>query len=456
MGLSIVILAAGKGTRMRTGLPKVLHCLAGKTLLERVVTTAQSLHPSAIYVVYGNSGELVRQEMAHLNVQWVEQAVPQGTGHAVLQALPHFKENEQVLVLYGDVPLISHHTLQHLLDSTLKNALGLVVAEFDNPTGLGRIVRNEMGNIVEIVEQKDANEQQLKIQEINTGIMTTSVMHLREWLPKLTSYNAQGEYYLTDIVAMAVADGFSVGGVMAQAQEEVRGINNLSELASLERYYQSQKAYELMLQGVTIMDPQRLDVRGDLQIAADVTIDINVIIEGQVTIAKGASIGANSILRNVTIGENVKIEPNCIIEDTVIDANAAIGPFARIRPGTHISHDVRIGNFVEIKKSFIGAGSKAAHLSYLGDAHIGNDVIIGCGVVTVNYDGLSKAKTVIKDNAFVGCDSQLIAPVTIGEGAYIAAGSTITTDAPAHQLTISRGRQRSIAGWKPGKKKVEV
>ncbi len=459
MSLSIVILAAGKGKRMRSTLPKVLHHLAGISLLERVVRTAQSLNPSNVFVVYGNGGERVRRDMAHLDVTWVEQKEALGTGHALLQVLPFLKDDTQVLILYGDVPLISKDTLEKLLKNTPKNALGLIVAEFPDPTGFGRIVRNETGNIIGIIEHKDANEQQLKIREINTGIMTAPAHHLKSWLPQLSNRNNQNEYYLTDIVGMAVEDGYFVGGVLVDRIEEVRGVNNLHELANLERAYQWQKAYELMMQGVTMMDPHRFDLRGELITGKDVCIDVNVIIEGKVTIGSDCTIGANTILRNVQIGNNVKIEPNSIIENSVIGDNCVIGPFARFRAGNHLGENVRIGNFVEVKNSQIAAGSKAAHLSYLGDAVIGENVNIGCGTITVNYDGASKHQTIIEDNAFVGCDSQLVAPVTIGKNAYIGAGSTITSDAPANQLTIARSKQRSIEGWKPksksSKKEIE-
>ncbi len=453
MALTIVVLAAGKGKRMRAGLPKVLHQLAGIPLLEHVVNTARKLNPNRIYVVYGNGGDLVRKEMAHLPVEWVEQKEALGTGHALQQVLPHLNPDDQILVLYGDVPLISHQTLDSLLSNTPRNALGLIVAELENPSGFGRIIRNQTGNIVAIVEEKDASNDQRKIKEINTGILTTTATHLHEWLPRLSNNNAQKEFYLTDIVSMAVQEGFFVGGIMPKDAVEVRGVNNLIELAMLERHYQYQKACELMLEGVIIVDPYRIDVRGDFSAAPGVCIDINAVIEGKVTIGSNTTIGPNVVLRNVQIGENVKIEANSVIDGAYIEEGSSIGPFARIRPGTHIDKNVRVGNFVEIKNSYIGESSKTPHLSYIGDTRIGQHVNIGAGVITVNYDGATKNTTIIKDYAFVGCDSQLIAPVIVGEYAYIAAGSTITQDAPPKQLTVARAKQRSIEGWVPKSKR---
>lgn len=453
MNLSIVILAAGQGKRMRSDLPKVLHTLGGVTFLERVVNTAQSLNPKQILVVYGNGGAQVRDEMAHLCVKWVEQKHALGTGHALMQALPHLDKNDRILVLYGDVPLISRKTLEYLLETTPQNALGLLVAEFDDPTGLGRIARDAQGNIAAIIEQKDANEVQLKIKEVNTGILTGSVAQFAQWLPKLKNQNSQKEYYLTDVIAMAVASGCAVNGIFASCHQEVRGVNTLSELISLERYYQYNNAQELIAKGVMILDPHRIDIRGTLDIDPDVVIDVNVVMEEKVSIGAHSMIGPNVFLRNVQIGAKVKIEANCVIENAIIEDEAIIGPFARIRPGTHIAKNAHIGNFVEVKNSYIGENTKANHLSYLGDAQLGKNVNIGAGVITVNYDGADKHPTYIKDNAFVGCDSQLIAPVTVGKGAYIAAGSTITQDAPSDQLTIARARQSTIKNWKPPKKK---
>ncbi len=455
MGLNVVILAAGKGKRMASNLPKILHPLGGIPLLERVVKTVQALKADKIHVVYGNGGSAVRDVLSYLPVHWVEQEEQLGTGHAVLQALPHCKDNDQVLVLYGDVPLISLKTLHHLLESTPRSGLGLVVTELKNPTGLGRIIRNELGNIIRIVEHKDATPAQLKIREINTGIMVAQAKHLKNWLPKLKNSNRQKEYYLTDAVAQAVADGLPVGGVMAHCSQEVQGVNDRWELANLERYFQRTMAKKLALAGATIIDPNRLDVRGDdVHVAHDVTIDVNVVLEGKIKIGKNSKIGPHVVLKNVTIGDNVEIRANTVIEDAIIANNCTIGPFSRIRPGTVLEKDVKIGNFVETKKTKIGRGSKANHLAYLGDTTIGSHVNIGAGTITCNYDGANKWQTTIKDYAFVGSNTSLVAPVIIAEGATIGAGSTITEDAPANRLTISRARQRTIDNWKrPDKKK---
>lgn len=453
MPLSIVILAAGQGKRMKTTLPKVLHPLAGIPLLQHVVNTAQQLGAKNISVVYGNGGSEVREKMQHLPVQWAFQEHQQGTGHAVAQALPNIPEDDQVLVLYGDVPLISKETLSHLLEATKNNALGILVAERNNPTGYGRIIRDSAGKITAIIEQKDATFEQQQIKEINTGILTTTAKNLKKWLPQLSNKNAQGEYYLTDVVALAVQEGCTVVGIKVDCAEETQGVNDCIELANLERYYQYQKTRQLMLQGVILLDPHRLDIRGELTAAKDVTIDINVIIEGKVSIGNNSKIGSNVILRNVQIGENVEIKANCVIEDAIIDNECTIGPFARIRPGTKLGKKVHVGNFVELKKTEMGEGSKTSHLTYLGDAIIGKNVNVGCGVITCNYDGVNKYQTIIKDGAFIGSDSQLIAPVTIGENAYIGSGSTISKDAPADKLTLARAKQVTIEGWKKPEKK---
>lgn len=453
MALNVIILAAGKGKRMASKVPKILHKLAGISLLERVIKTVQSLHSDQINIVYGSGDNAVPERLNKLSVNWIKQEEQLGTGHAALQALPRIKDEDQVLILYADVPLISARTLKHLLESTPQNGLGLVVAELENPAGLGRIIRNEMGNIVRIVEHKDATPKQLKIREINTGIMTTQGRHLKKWLPKLKNNNRQKEYYLTDIVSLAVAEDFPVGGVLVHHPEEVQGVNDRWELALLERYYQRQIAKRLALAGATIVDLDRLDVRGDdTHVGHDVIIDVNVILEGKIRIGKNSRIGANVVLKNVTIGDNVEIFSHSVIEDTIIANDCSVGPFARVRPGSVLAKGAKIGNFVEIKKTKLGAGSKASHLAYLGDATIGTEVNIGAGTITCNYDGANKWQTTIKDYAFIGSNTSLVAPVIVAERATIGAGSTITQDVPANRLTIARTRQCTIDSWERPKK----
>jgi len=453
MHLHVIILAAGRGKRMKSDIAKVQHPLGGVPMLERVVRTAQALHPQQIHIIYGNHGDHLKDELNYLPVNWVFQKEQKGTGHAVMQALPFCKKGERVLVLYGDVPLISEITLKQLLKETPENGLGLVVAEFENPTGLGRIVRNEMGNIVAIVEEKDANAQEKQIREINTGILTATTNHLKEWLPKLKTSNRQQEYYLTDIVELAVKDGIYVGGVFAHCSEEVQGVNDRWQLTALERYYQKTLAKELALSGVTIQDPSRLDIRGEVAIAKDVTLDINILLEGKIKIGKYSHIGANVVLKNVEIGRHVVIKPNTIIEEAKIADGCIIGPFARIRPETVLSKNVHVGNFVEIKKSTLGEGAKANHLTYLGDASVGKKTNVGAGTITCNYDGANKHKTIIGENAFIGSNTALVAPVKIGKNATIGAGSVITKNTPANELTLSRAKQITIKDWKRPKKK---
>lgn len=448
MGLHIVILAAGKGQRMMSDLPKVLHPLGGKPLLERVVNTAQQLAPQAIHVVYGNGGSMVSQTLRHLPVNWVEQSQLLGTGHAVAQALPHCGDAEKILVLYGDVPLIAVESLKTLLEKTPADGLGLIVAELANPQGFGRIIRDDHGHIVAIVEQRDANVQQQAIKEINTGIITTSTRNLKKWLPQLKNTNHQQEYYLTDIIALAAQEGLAIYGAKAACGEETRGVNDRVELAILERFYQRQTALAFMRQGVMIADPERLDIRGDATIATDVFLDVNVILEGRVVIGKHSRIGPNVWLKDVEIGENVTVLANSVIEGAVIAEQCQIGPFARIRPGTVLAAGAKIGNFVEVKKSKIGRASKVNHLSYVGDATIGSEVNIGAGAITCNYDGVNKNPTHIADGAFIGSNTALVAPVSIGKNAVIGAGSTITRDAPDDALTVARARQATIKGWR--------
>ncbi len=436
MKLNIIILAAGEGKRMYSSLPKVLHQVGGVSMLEHVVSTAHSLNPEAIFVIHGNGGDRIKNTLKHLDVHWVRQKQQLGTGHAVLQAIPRIADNSQVLVLYGDVPLVSKEMLQTFVNQISDNQFGLIVAELDDPYELGRIIRDQDGNIIAVVEQKDANREQLKIKEINTGILLAPAKPLKICLAKLSSHNKQSEYYLTDIIAIAVADGYQVKGVAATKPEEILGANDKYQLALLERYYQQQTAKRLMLRGLTLIDPKRFDIRGKLEFGKDVVIDINVVIKGK-----------------VKLGNNVQILPNCVIEDAVIEDNCIIGPFTRIRPGTHIKSSAHIGSFVELKNTKFGNNSKANHLTYLGDATIGKDVNIGAGTITCNYDGVNKHHTIIEDNAFIGSDTMLIAPVKVGKNSTIGAGSTIIEDTPANQLTIARNKQVTVKGWQRPKKK---
>ena len=450
MALSVVILAAGKGTRMRSNLPKVLHPIAGRSMLEHVIDTAQTLSPEQIIVVAGHGIDQVKQQLADTNVTIVEQADQLGTGHAVDQALPSIDDEQQVLVLYGDVPLIKTSTLQQLTQSQPASGIGLLTVKLDNPTGYGRIIRNANDEVTAIVEQKDASQEQLTVNEVNTGILCANAKSLKQWLSNIDNNNAQGEYYLTDCIAMAADGTDKDAGVQAchpASAIEVEGVNSRVQLAQLERRYQEAKAQDLLEQGVTLIDPARLDIRGELNCASDVLIDVNVIIQGEVTIETGATIGANVILKDCVIGADTEIKPNTMIEDAQIGQSCAVGPFARIRPGTILEDEAFIGNFVETKKTVVGKGSKASHLTYLGDAKIGQGVNVGAGVITCNYDGANKFLTTIEDGAFIGSDCQLVAPVTIGQNATVGAGTTVTKDVPAEELSISRTPQKNISGW---------
>lgn len=440
--MDVVILAAGQGTRMKSSLPKVLHKLAGKPMLEHVINTARQLNPTKIVVVCGNGSDKVKEYFSDQPITWVEQSEQLGTGHAVQQALPYLSDESDVIVLYGDVPLIQISTLEKMNGADLT----LLTSHFEDSHGFGRIIRDTENNVLSIVEQKDASEEQKNIKEINSGIMATKVVLLKEWLPKLQNKNAQKEFYLTDIVAMAVSEAKTVASVLAPSGE-VKGVNDRRELSQLERLLQLWTAEKLLRQGVSIIDPSRFDCRGDLNVDRDVTIDINVVFEGDVTIGRNTLIGPNCVIKNSVIGENVEIKANSVIEGAVIESSAVIGPFARLRPGTKISKGARVGNFVEIKNTVLGEGSKASHLSYLGDATIGTNVNIGAGTITCNYDGRNKHHTTIEDNAFIGSNTELVAPVTIGAGATIGAGSTISKDAPAAKLTLARTVQKTIDGW---------
>lgn len=447
--MQVVILAAGKGKRMYSSTPKVLHLLAGKPLLQHVIETAYVItQDKPPVIVIGHQGEKIREAFADLDIKWVEQQEQLGTGHAIMQAMPILSDNDDVLILYGDVPLLSLPTLQALIACKTKQGLAMVTAYMPNPFGYGRIKRDEKQHVIAIVEEKDATDKERTITEINPGIYLLSANHLKKWLPMLTNNNAQQEYYLTDIIKLAVEDGVTISTVHPENVEEILGINDCEQLAFLERYYQQQMAKKLLQAGVTLRDPARIDIRGDVKIGRDVVLDVNVILAGKIIIGDGCSIGANTILRDVELGNAVEIRSHSIIEGAKIASGCSIGPFARIRPDTLIAQNVNVGNFVEIKKSQIAEGSKVNHLSYVGDTEIGKFVNIGAGTITCNYDGVSKHKTIIRDHVFIGSDTQLIAPVTVGEGATIGAGSTITEDVPAHELTISRVKQFTVKGWK--------
>ncbi|MCA1326257.1 bifunctional UDP-N-acetylglucosamine diphosphorylase/glucosamine-1-phosphate N-acetyltransferase GlmU [Herbaspirillum sp. alder98] len=444
--MNIVILAAGMGKRMQSALPKVLHPLAGKPLLGHVIDTARALSPQRLCVIYGHGGDAVPSAFANAGLSFAKQEPQLGTGHAVMQALPHIEDGATTLVLYGDVPLTTAASLQRLLDAAGNDKLGVLTVTLDNPTGYGRIVR-EQGKIVRIVEQKDANETERAIAEVNTGIIAAPTAKLRGWLAALSNNNAQGEYYLTDIIAAAVADGVDVVSAQPDDVAETLGVNSKVQLAELERVHQRNIATRLLEQGVTLADPARLDVRGTLQCGRDVSIDVNCVFEGRVEIADGAVIGANCVIKDAVIGAGANIKPFTHIESAKVGEQAQIGPFARLRPGTELAREVHVGNFVEVKNSIVGVGSKANHLAYVGDTDIGSGVNVGAGVITCNYDGANKFRTIIEDDAFIGSDSQLVAPVRVGRGATIGAGTTLTKDAPAEQLTLSRAKQISLAGW---------
>jgi bifunctional UDP-N-acetylglucosamine pyrophosphorylase/glucosamine-1-phosphate N-acetyltransferase len=440
-----IILAAGKGTRMNSSKPKVLQVLSDKTLLRHVLAQAQQLC-SKVHVVYGFGGDQVRQHINDDSINWVEQAQQLGTGHAVQQAMPSVDDDSISLVLYGDVPLIGKSTLNDLITQAQRSGVALLSVVLDNPTGYGRIIRQN-SQIQAIVEQKDASGTQLAICEVNTGIMAVNSGLLKTYLNGLDSNNAQGELYLTDIIAMAVSDGKTVASIITDNEFEVAGVNDKVQLAELERTFQQNQANKFMQQGLMLKDPARFDCRGSLSFGQDCEIDVNVVIEGEVTLGDNTTVAPNCIIKNTTIGSNVSILPNSVIEDAIIGGGASIGPFSRIRPEANIGENAKIGNFVEVKKSTIGKGSKVSHLSYVGDTIMGNDVNIGAGVITCNYDGANKHQTTIEDGAFVGSDTQLIAPVTIGKNATIGAGSTITKDVPENQLSLSRSRQTTLKNW---------
>ena len=453
MSLAIIILAAGKGTRMKSAQPKVMHTLAGRPLLQHAIDTAKQLSPGQLTVVCGSGAEQVLPYLEKQQINTVMQHEQKGTGHAVEQAKASFQHSDQVLVLYGDVPLITAETLQDLIESGDKSSLKVLTAILDDPTGYGRIVRDDDDNMLCITEEKDADEATRLINEINTGIMCIPSAWLTEALPQLDNHNAQGEYYLTDLIAKAVAQGIEINSVTCEDEMEVAGVNNRVQLAELESYYQQKRATELMMSGVTFYDPARVDIRGELTTGQDVTIDINVIFEGNNTIGDNVSIGAHCIIINSVIHEGAEILPNSIIENSEVGANCSVGPFARLRPGTKLAAKAKVGNFVEIKNANIGLGSKINHLSYIGDTDMGAEVNIGAGTITCNYDGANKHRTVIGDRVFVGSDTQLVAPVTVEDGATIGAGSTIRKTAPADALTLTKSEQKTVKGWQRPVKK---
>lgn len=452
--LNVVILAAGKGKRMKSDLPKVLHLLAGKSLLEHCYDTAAQLPSPIIQIIYGHGGEQLLRRLSHLKVTWIEQKQQLGTGHAVQQTLPNIQDNHTVLILYGDVPLLGVDTLKSLVAEVNESTLALLTVIMDDPTGYGRIVRNEHAKVLRIVEHKDASDHEKEITEINTGILAVKGKHLKSWLSRLKPNNAQGEYYLTDIIAMAVSDGVTIATQSPSSVLETIGVNDKQQLSFLERAYQQRQADAVMAAGLTLLDPNRFDLRGNLTFGQDSVIDVNVICEGEVALGSRVSIGANCILRDVTLGDDVVVSAFSHIEQATIGNHCRIGPYARIRPETQLGDYSHIGNFVEIKKAKIGEHSKINHLSYVGDANVGSQVNVGAGTITCNYDGANKHLTVIEDNVFIGSDTQLVAPVTIHQGATIGAGSTITRDVPAQELTLSRVKQTTVKGWKRPKKKL--
>ncbi|PKG37938.1 bifunctional UDP-N-acetylglucosamine diphosphorylase/glucosamine-1-phosphate N-acetyltransferase GlmU [Psychromonas sp. Urea-02u-13] len=452
MALSVVILAAGKGTRMCSRLPKVLHKIADKPMVQHVIDSVKGVGAENIHLIYGHGGDQMQECISERRLNWIKQTEQLGTGHAMQIAQPHFRETEKILMVYGDVPLLTPQTLQRLIDVQPEGGIGLLTVHLDDPTGYGRIERVD-GDVTAIVEQKDASQNQREIKEVNTGILVASARDLRRWLPALRNDNAAGEYYITDIIKMAHQEGRIINAVHPTSTVEVEGVNNRLQLSKLERAYQLQEAEKLLLRGVMLRDPARFDLRGELTCGQDVDIDINVIIKGNVNLGDGVVIGANCILIDCDIENNVEIKPNSIIEGSRIGDNSTIGPFARIRPETVIEKDVHVGNFVEIKKSTLGNGSKCGHLSYLGDTTLGRHVNIGAGVITCNYDGANKYQTKIGNDVFIGSDCQLIAPVSIGNGATTAAGTTVVNDVPENALAVARTKQRNLNDWKRPSKK---
>jgi bifunctional UDP-N-acetylglucosamine pyrophosphorylase/glucosamine-1-phosphate N-acetyltransferase len=452
MPLEVIVLAAGQGKRMRSDLPKVLHPIGGRPLLAHVLDAALALKPRKTVVVHGHGADKVRAAFAQAPVEWVLQSEQLGTGHAVQQAMAHTSHDGEILILYGDVPLVRPESLKRLVEAA-REGVAVMTTEVDEPKGYGRIVRKADGSVERIVEEKDASSAERAIREINAGFMALNGKRLGGWLGKIGNRNAQKEYYLTDVVTLAVKEGVRVAAVKVDDPVEVAGVNSKAELAALERAFQRGQALRLMDAGVSLADPARIDVRGELDCERDVTIDVNCVFEGRVRLGEGVRIGPNCVLRNVSVGAGSEVLAFSHLDDSQVGERCRVGPYARLRPGTSLAEDVHVGNFVEVKASRLGAQSKANHLSYIGDSQLGERVNVGAGTITCNYDGVSKHRTVIEDDCFIGSDTTLVAPVRIARGSYIGAGSTITKDTPAGQLTLARGRQVSVPSWKPPKKK---
>ncbi len=454
MKLNIVILAAGQGTRMKSSLPKVLHPIGGKPMVAHVISSAKILKANKIIVVYGHGGDLLRDTINDSNLIWAQQAEQLGTGHAVQQAVDQFDDDAVVLVLYGDVPLITPQTLTFLFEAAKDGSLAILTMLLDNPSGYGRIIRDDNGQVLAITEEKDASDAQKLIKEVNTGFLAVKATLLRDWLAQLKNNNSQGEYYLTDIISLAAKNKVAINSVQAESSDEVLGVNSKLQLAHLERCYQQRQCDELMQQGVTLIDPARVDIRGNLTVGSDVSIDINVVFEGAVSLGDNVSIGANCVIKNSAIESDVEILPMCHIEDSKVGASCRIGPYSRLRPGSALKGNNNIGNFVEIKNSIIESGSKVNHLTYIGDTDMGSGVNIGAGTITANYDGANKHRTKIGDGASTGSNSVLVAPIEVGAGATIGAGTVLTKNAPEGELTLARSVQKSVSGWtRPIKKK---
>lgn len=454
MSIDVIILAAGQGSRMKSSLPKVLHKVGGKPMVQHVIDHAAELGETSTHVVVGHGADKLRSQLEGQSVSIAMQSEQLGTGHAVAQAMPNVSESGVALILYGDVPLTRTDTMQEMVDVAAQGHFALLTVQLKDPTGYGRIVRDANNQVTAIVEHKDATPEQHQITEVNTGIMALPISALRDWLPRLSSENAQGEYYLTDIIAMASADGMQIIAIQPNAEEEVQGVNNRVQLAQLERWYQLQQAEWLMLSGATLADPSRIDVRGNVTCGQDILLDVNIILEGDVTLGDNVIVEANCTLRNCSIGAGTHIKANSVIEESVVAEQCDIGPFARLRPGTKLERKAKVGNFVETKKTIVGAGSKINHLSYVGDAVLGENVNVGAGTITCNYDGVNKSQTVIADNAFIGSNSSLVAPVSVGENATVGAGSTITKNIEDNALAVTRAKQAVLKNWPRPQKKT--